>query len=148
LNEQIATMIEQLKEQVEYRANMMALPFDRADIEAHEFGDGHYLVGLMWIRTLPLEEGNEKMRNIGLPEPPPQLTKFVPTGNQFEYTVQCYIPTVIVRNPFVFYTIAPDGSYETGPAAFIDWFDAEAKKQAKEDMEWAVQRCQERLTRD
>jgi len=148
MNERVSEVIEQLKDQVEYRARMMGLPFDKADIEAIEFNEGHYLVGLIWFKMPDPERGGEKFRNIGLPEPPPQLTRFLPTENPFEYTVQCYVPTVIVRNESVFYTVAPDGTYETGPSAFMDWFEAEAKRQAKEDIDWAVQTCKERLSHD
>ena len=148
MTEKVSEIIKQLKEQVRYRCNMMALPFDETDIEAHEFNGGHYLVGLMWLKMPDPERGGTKFRNIGLPEPPPRLTRFTPTENPFEYTIQCYVPTVTVRNPFVFYTVAPDGSYETGPSAYIDWFEVETKRHAKEDMEWAVQRCKERVARD
>jgi len=154
MSEDISILIERLKQMIYEKAVLMGVPFDREDIEAHELYDGHWVVALMWIKVPmpPYEDrianqSSTKVRNVGLVPPPPQLVRFEPTDDPFVYTIRCYVPKVIVQNPLLVYTIHPDGTYVAGANHFIDWFEAEARRQAEADMEWAVSKTRERLKR-
>jgi len=143
----IPALIEALKREIAFKAKWAAIPFDFEDIEHHEVYDGHWLVALMWIKTPQIEVDDKghvttlygtKTANIWATPPPPDFVKFLPTDDPWVYEIACLVPNLHILRPELVYLIFPDGTYKYGGDEFVSWFDAEAKSQAKEDMEWAV----------